>query len=140
MRVVLTDLTTKRWMGVNMNNIQKVVDELSGREVFGEVRSENDQISFVSLLNSTHNIKNINLEDNMIKGDLKFLGSSRGIEAQELFNMGLIKLSIRAFGVSPIDIHKIITWDLVFDEDFKMKKRLKKINQIIIDYEDTDNI
>ncbi len=42
MRVVLTDLTTKRWQGVNVNNIQKVVDEFSGREVFGEVRSEND--------------------------------------------------------------------------------------------------
>jgi hypothetical protein len=123
-----------------VNNIQKVVDEFSGREVFGEVRSENDQIPFISLSNSTHNIKNINLEDNMIKGDLQFLGNSRGIEAQELFNMGMIKLSIRAFGIPPSDIHKIITWDLVFDEDFKMKKRLKKIDQIITDYEDTDNI
>lgn len=140
MRVVLTDLTTKRWQGVNMSNIQRVVDEFIGSEVLGEIGSED---IYVSLSNVTHIIKDIKIEDNKIKGDLQFLNSFKGIEAQELFDMGLLKLSIRALGIPPSDIHKIITWDLVFDEDFKMKKRLEKIDkilEIITEYENIDNV
>lgn len=40
MRVVLTDLTTKRWQGVNMSNIQRVVELVSSKEIFGVVLDE----------------------------------------------------------------------------------------------------
>lgn len=145
MRVVLTDLTTKRWQGVNMSNIQRVVELISLKEIFGEVLDEGDiNFSFdISLSKATHRITDIKVEGNQIKGNLIFIQTENGKTAKNLFDMGHLKPSIRAVGVPPSDIHKIFTWDLVYEKDFKKKNRLVKIDQIldiINDYEDTDNI
>ncbi len=35
--------------------------------------------------------------------------------------MGHLKPSIRALGVPPSDIHKIFTWDLVYEKDLRGK-------------------
>lgn len=143
MRVVLTDLTTKRWQGVNMSNIQRVVELISSEEIFGEVLNEENRNFDVSLKKATHRITDIKVEGDQIKGNLIFIQTEDGQTAKKLFDMGFLKPSIRAVGVPPSDIHKIFTWDLVYEEDFKKRNRLVKIDQIldiINDYEDTDNI
>lgn len=143
MRVVLTDLTTKRWQGVNMINIQRVVELMSSKEIFGEMLDEENRNFDVSLLKATHRITDIKVEGNQIKGNLIFIQTENGKTAKKLFDMGHLKPSIRAVGVPPSDIHKILTWDLVYEKDFKKKNRLVKIDQIldiINDYEDTDDI
>lgn len=132
MRVVLTDLTTKRWQGVNMSNIQRIVELLSSKEIFGAVLDEGDiNFSFVSLSKATHRITDIKVEGGQIKGNLIFMQTENGKTAKNLFDMGHLKLSIRALGVPPSDIHKIFTWDLVYEKDFKKKNRLVKIDQIL---------
>jgi hypothetical protein len=147
MRLVLTDLSTKRWQGVNINNLTNLVKEVNSHPILGELRSDyySQNYTTISLKEATHHIKDIRIENSTITGDFKFLENDRGREAKFLFDNGLCKISIRAVGIYPSDIHKIITWDLMPESDYVSRRRLVKIDSILQiiteeEHESTNNI
>ena len=147
MRLVLTDLSTKRWQGVNINNLTNLVKEINSRPILGELRSDyySENYTTISLIGDTHHIKEVRIENSTITGDFKFLENDRGREAKFLFDNGLCKISIRAVGIYPSDIHKIITWDLIPESDYVGRRRLVKIDSILQiiteeEHESTNNI
>lgn len=127
---LLTDFTTEKWIGIDMENVKLRLTDLSERASNGcliggivdKKRLTPHEIGIHDIMDTTHIIKNLTLVDGKVYGDVKFLDTPRGISVCELINNGCeIKFCIRSVGtyddanddgINPIYIETIESWDV----------------------------
>ena len=115
----LTDFNSPRWKGVDMESVSKCVGDLRERDennrLFGEL--DHPEKFEVSLTNASHMVKNVQLKDGVVHGDVKFLDNEKGATARELIESGACVMGVRAAGTThpdgTITITKIFSWDVI---------------------------
>lgn len=112
-----------------MESVSKCVGELRERDennrLFGELDGTHDERRVrrpgekfeVSLTNASHMVKNVQLKDGVVHGDVKFLDNEKGVMAKELIESGACVMGIRAAGTTSPDgtitITEIFSWDVI---------------------------
>jgi len=122
MEHILTDFSSERWKGVDIESVKKAMVEIegvaSGSVLYGELGHPVDFVLFdISLKNVTHQILEPKLIEGKIVSDVKFLKTTRGNIAAEMIESGKFKFGIRAAGNTQEDgcitIKQIYTWDII---------------------------
>lgn len=122
---LLTDFNTERWKGINLESVKTQVEKLNEKinEVgflLGEIG--NPETFDVSLSRASHSIKNLTFVDGKVYGDVEFLDTENGREADNFINNMNYRFGIRSIGTSEqhkdgeIVIQSIFTWDVITND------------------------
>jgi len=101
MKRLLTDFNTPRWEGVDMETARNSFEDIKKKmedsgPIFGELNHPDD--FEIHLLNVSHCVKNVEMVDDKIYGDVEILETPKGKEAKILFESGIVRMGMRASG------------------------------------------
>jgi len=120
---LLTDFTTKRWEGIDIESVRLQIDKLNETInkigcIFGEIG--NPLTLEFHLQNVSHLIKNLTFSEGKVYGDIELLDTQMGRIAKTLINNMNYKLGIRSneqLKDGKIFIEKIFTWDIIIEKN-----------------------
>jgi hypothetical protein len=118
---LLTDFSSERWKGVDLESVKECLKNVEERANNGRLLGEleNPDRFDISLNNCTHSITNVVLKNDKIYGDIEFLSNGKGQIAKDLVENHNCKFGIRSTGNTSegvITIEQIFTWDLISNE------------------------
>jgi hypothetical protein len=128
---IFVDFRDERWKNTNISSVISKIEGLNDLirhgHLFGELGDSHEEL--INLHNASHIITDLKLSKcgNMIFGDFKFLNTPQGNMAKELYNNGLVRLSMRGTGfVHPSNsmqslLHMGEVWDSIITWDFIIK-------------------
>lgn len=115
-RVLLTDRS--ELVNFDPLSVQREIDSLNKKVnehgvLYGEFGSP-DTLD-ISLKNVSHSVRNVELCEDGIYGEVRFLTTDIGKVVKEMYENDRMKFKLRAvFTPSDNEIKKVFTWDLVF--------------------------
>lgn len=114
----------------------KIIEKANNGTLLGEISHGGNKTLDVQLSNVTHSIKDIEIYDDGIWGEIEILDTPMGKNIKELKDSGMkFDVSSRANGTvdnnGKVIIGQLASFDLIPHVETSLEKRRKKLNQIL---------